>query len=156
MKKTIINKELTLLYTEKCHIMSDKELVKFCGIAVNHWGICDEKNHCLFIVSWTKSGLLNFLTDAKSVIRGAERCMEKNLHNYRRTDSFTTTIAQRKAQSIRFTYEVNDSELTQIGETSVFRADRKFYAIQYISRQCYDDENRGVCRDILQSVALTV
>lgn len=156
MKKTIINQELTLLYTEKFHIMSDTELVKFCGTAVNHWGIYDENNHCLFIVSWTKPGFLNFLTDAKSVIRGAERRMEKNLHNYRRMDSFTTTIAQRKAQSIRFTYEANDAELTQIGEMSVFRADKKFYAIQYISRQCYDDENRGVYRDILQSVALTV
>ena len=73
MKKININNELTLSYNEPFNIMTAGELKTYCGTAVNHWGIMDKENHCLFIVSWTKPGLLSFLTDPKSILKNAER-----------------------------------------------------------------------------------
>ena len=154
MKKTTINNELTLSYNEHFRVMTSDELVKYCGTAVNHWGIRDEESHGLFIVSWTRPGFLNFLTDAKSVLGGSERCMKKNLCHYDREDSFTMDVAGNKAHGIRFTYDVTGTDITQIGETSVFRANKKFYVIQYVSRLDHDGQNRGVYHGILRTVAM--
>ena len=90
MKKININNELTLSYNEPFNIMTAGELKTYCGTAVNHWGIMDKENHCLFIVSWTKPGLLSFLTDPKSILKNAERCMKRNLRAFGKRCGYPT------------------------------------------------------------------
>ena len=155
MKKITVNRELTLTYTDEFHKMSDDELIRFCGTSENHSGIYDEENHALIIISWTKPGFLNYLTDAKSVIGGAERAMKKSLPNYRREDSFTLQLASKKADVIRFAYTPVNSDIVQVGEMSAFRAKDKFYVIQYISQSEYNAQNRKAYSETLQSLKLT-
>lgn len=155
MKKMTVNNELTLSYNEPFTIMTAGELTKYCGTAKNHWGIADKASHSLFIVSWTKPGLLNFFTDAKTILNQIERSMKRNLRQYDREDSFIISVAGKDARGIRFTYAANDVNVMQIGETSVFRANKKFYVIQYVSRVEGDAHNRGVYHDILKTLSLT-
>lgn len=155
MKKITINRELTLTYTDEFHRMSADELIKFCGTSENHSGIYDEENHMLIIVSWTNPGFFNYMTDAKSIIGGAERCMKKNLLNYRREDSFKCEIASKKANGIRFAYTPAGTDIVQVGEMSAFRAKHKFYVIQYISRSEYNAQNRVAYADALHSLKLS-
>ena len=154
MKKININNELTLSYNEPFNEMTADELAKYCGTAKNHSGIADKENHCLFIVSWTNRGLLSFLTDADSIIKNAERCMKRNLRDYDRSDRFIINISGKEAHGIRFSYKANDVDIVQVGETSAFRANKRYYVIQYVSRLEGDDRNRGVYRDILKTVTV--
>ena len=154
MKQMNINQELTLSYADGFHVMTAEELIKFGGTGVNHSGLYDEARHAFIIVSWTPPGWLNYLTDAKSVVGGAERCMKKNLRNYCREDSFKAVIASHKAFGIRFVYSATDVDVWQVGELSAFRVNNKFYAVQYVSRKSCGKENRKIYEEVLQSMTV--
>lgn len=154
MKRARINWEISIHYNDNFHAMTNDELKKFFGSPVCRWGVYDEKQHAVVSVTWTKPGFLNLLTDAKSVVGGAEMRMKHNLQNYRREASVTTEIAGITAKGIRYSYTVNGADTVQKGEMLGFRMKNKFYVIQYLS--CSEDnaENHKQYESMLQSVAV--
>ena len=128
MKKTV-NGELAFAYPEYFHIMTNEELDRYFCDRTNRMGIRCNDRHVIISASYTKPKPVNYLTDAKSVLSGAERSMKRNLKNYKRTDKRQLDVASKKAYSIRFEYTVTDSPIEQCGELIVFRVKNKFHSI---------------------------
>lgn len=152
MKRTHVNKELLLNYTDNFHEMDAGELRKYFSTEQNRWGIHDEKRHAIISVAWTRTGLLNLLTDAKAIVKGAERCVKKNLQDYCRTEQISTVISGAKAKGIRFLYTVTGTQIKQKGEMLAMRCGGKFYVIEFITNVEGEAENRRMYDAVLQSV----
>ena len=147
MNTAKINNELTLTYPDGFGAMDDEALTKYFRSPQNRWGVYNEAEHIILSVSWTKAGFLSFLTDAESVIIGAEGRMQKNLLNYQRVSSYKMEIAKNKAYGIRFEYRVNDARIVQVGDLIAFKLKNKFYIIHYITRK----ENAGSAREAFKA-----
>lgn len=154
MKQATINSELSICYTDNFHEMTTDELTRFFGSPACRWGVFDEQQHAVVSVTWTKAGFLNLLTDAKSVVGGAEIRMKRNLQNYRREASVSMEIADIRAKGIRFSYTADNSDTVQRGEMIGFRMKNKFCVIQFLSRSEGYDESHRQYEDMLQSVAV--
>ncbi len=153
MKRARINREFIIHYNDNFHAMTGDELTKFFGSPACRWGVYDEQQHTVISVTWTKPGFLNLLTDAKSVVGGAETRMKQKLQNYRREAAVSTEIAGITAKGIRFSYTADDTDVVQQGEMLAFRMKNKFYVIQYLSRNKGNAENHRQYETMLQSVA---
>ena len=154
MKRTHVNKELLLNYTENFREMDDAELRKYFTTEQNRWGIYDEKRHAIISVAWTRTGLLNLLTDAKAIVNGMERCMKRNLKDYCRTERLSTVISGAKAKGIRFLYTANDADVKQKGDILALRCGGKFYVVEFVTRAEGEAENRRMYDAVLQSIEL--
>ena len=154
MKRTHVNKELLLNYTENFCEMDAAALRKYFTTEQNRWGIYDEKRHAIISVAWTRTGLLNLLTDAKAIVKGTERCMKKNLQDYCRTEKISTVISGAKAKGIRFLYTATGTDIKQKGETLALRCGGKFYVVQFVTRAEGEAENRRMYDAVLQSIEL--
>ena len=91
-------------------------------------GIRSNERHVIVSVSYTKPKIINYLTDAKSVLSSAERNMKRNLKNYRCIEKRQFDVASKKAYSVRFECTATDSPVEQCGELIVFRVKQKFYS----------------------------
>ncbi len=156
MKNLVINNELKATYLDSFHEMNSDELKKFFVSDQNRSGIYDENLHMIISVSWTKPGFLNYITDAKSVLKGTEYRMKNNMTNYRRLDSINCEIASKKAVGFRFEYLVGGTDIIQTGETYVFKQKNKYYAIHVISRKEGVGQCRQIAEDFLRSMTLLV
>lgn len=154
MKRTHVNRELLLNYTDNFHEMDAEELRKYFSTEQNRWGIRDEKRHAIISVAWTKTGLLNLLTDAKAIVNGMERCMKRNLQDYCRTERISTVISGAKAKGIRFLYTATGTDIKQKGEILAMRCGGKFYVVEFITGAEGEAENRRMYDAVLQSVEL--
>ena len=148
------NGELKFSYPEYFHMMSIEELDRYFCDHTNRMGIRSSERHVIVSVSYTKPKLINFLTDAKSVLSAAGRNMKRNLKNYRCIDKRQLEVASKKAYSIRFEYTATDSPVEQCGELIVFRVNQKFYSIYYVSLKSLDQENYRDFQAILNSMEL--
>ena len=149
-----INIELSLSYPEGFHEMDADELLRFFSSADNRQGIYDGDRHLLLSVAWTKPGFLNYLTDVKTILLRAESGMRRGLQGYRQTEMFRTVIAGKKGQGVRFAFTAQDTDISQIGELTVFRAGDKFYAVTSVAREDGMEESIAVLHEITQSISL--
>ena len=139
--------ELKFLYPEYFHMMSIEEIDRYFCDHTNRIGIRSNERHVIVSVSYTKPKIINYLTDAKSVLSAAQWSMKHNLKNYRCFD-----VASKKAYSIRFEYTATDSPVEQCGELIVFRVNQKFYSIYYVSLKSLDQENYRDFQAVLNSM----
>lgn len=149
-----INNELRCKYPEHYHTMTADELEQFFSYRENRFGIRDEERHSVISLSWTKPGIINYLTNAASVLNGAEKCMKKNLQDYRKIESYSLTVASQKAHGLRFEYTVTGKTIVQCGELIVFRVNNKFYSAHYISKKELNSSNLPEFQSVLESLSL--
>ena len=154
MNNVKINNELELTYPEGFKEMGEEELKRYFSSANDRWGAYDEENHAVLSVSWTKAGILDFLSDTESVLIGAEARLKRSLLNYQRISSFKTVIASKVARGIRFEYRVNDSVMVHVADLIVFKYRKKYYSFNYITRKINAASTRQAFADILKSVKL--
>ena len=153
MKKIVINQTFAADYFEDFHEMTGTELARFYGCAGNRCGIYDEEAHTAIIVTWTKPKLA-FLTDERSVLKGAEMQLKRNLQDYRHVETLNTEIAGCQAIGNRFEYTVNGTDIVQYGDLYVFKYNKLYYGIQLIARKEGFDASQKEMERFLQSVAL--
>lgn len=154
MPSLTINNELSLRYPDGFCEMSADELLRFFSSAQNRQGIYNADRHILLSVAWTKPGVLNYLTDVRTILLRAELGMKRAIPSYRQTEMFQTEIAGKKGQAIRFSFTAQDTDAPQIGELTVFRAGNKFYAITCVAREEGMDESLAILSDITRSLSL--
>lgn len=153
MKRLVINQTFAADYFEDFHEMTGTELTKFYGCAGNRCGIYDEGSHMAVIVTWMKPKLA-FLTDERSVLKGAETQMKRNLQDYRHLDTMNIEIAGCRAIGNRFAYTVNGTDVVQYGDLYVFKYNKLYYAVQLIARKENFDASRCEMEKFLQSMAV--
>ena len=154
MNTASINNELNLTYPDGYKEMSEEELARYFSSPANRWGAYNADEHIILSVSWTKAGFFSFMSDAESVLIGAEGRMRRNLLNYQRISSFKTTVASKKARGIRFEYRVNDARLVQVGDLIVFKQKNKYYAVHFITRKLNAGSSRKAFEEILKSISV--
>ena len=135
-------------------MMSIEEIDRYFCDHTNRIGIRSNERHVIVSVSYTKPKIVNYLTDAKSVLSSAERNMKRNLKNYKRIEKRQFDVASKKAYSVRFEYTATDSPVEQCGELIVFKVKKKFYSIYYVSLKSLDQENYRDFQAILNSMEL--
>lgn len=144
MKNVTINNVISLTYPDSYQEMGEEELQRYFSSSKNRWGVYDPERHVILTVCWSKAGFFSFLTDAESLIIGAEARYKRNLINYRRREAFRTQIAtdkkKKNAYGIRFEYRVNDSNLYHVSDLRTFRHQKYFYSFQYIGRRITDEQ----------------
>lgn len=153
MPSLVLN-ELSCPYPERCRLMSAEELSRYFSCADNRAGIHDGERHAAVSVSFDKAGWLYALTDAASVLKGAQRSMKRNLKNYRELETRSLTVAGQKASAVRFEYTANDKQIEQCGELVVFRYKKKFYSVYYISWKEFNEQNQPAFYEMLESMSL--
>lgn len=154
MTSIMINEELSLRYPEGFHVMDEEETQRFFTTTENRKSIYDDNRHILISVAWTKPGVLNYLTDAKTILHQAESGMKKGLQDYRRVDSCQSRIDGKQARGVCYEFTAHGSDIDQCGELAVFRAGNKFYALTFVARKDGIEESRAVFREIVQSITL--
>ena len=154
MNNTKINNEINLTYPDSFKEMGEAELIRYFSSAQNRWGVYDADRHIILSVGWTKGGFRDALTDAESVLIGIETRLRRSLVNYQRVASYQYKVASKKARAIRFEYRVNDAALVQVADFVVFKYNKKFYVIQYITRLTNAAEVRPEFEEVLKSVTL--
>ena len=153
MPSLVLN-ELSCPYPERCRPMSAEELSRYFSCADNRAGIHDGERHAAVSVSFAKAGWLYALTDAASVLKGAQRSMKRNLKNYRELETRSLIVAGQKASAVRFEYTANDKQIEQCGELVVFRYKKKFYSVYYISWKEFNEQNLPAFYEMLDSMSL--
>lgn len=154
MKNTLINRELTVSYTDSFQEMNTVGLRKYFLTEKNRWGIHDTDRHMLVSVCWSDPGILNYLTDARSVAGGLQLCLRRGLDDYRKTESVKCTFASKKMKGFRFSYVADDTGVKQLGQVLVFRQRNKFYIVYYLSAAEYDMENMEIFGNMMQSIKI--
>lgn len=153
MPSLVLN-ELSCSYPERYRPMSAEELSRYFSCADNRAGIHDGERHAAVSVSFAKAGWLYALTDAASVLKGAQKSMKRNLKNYRELETRSLTVAGQKASAVRFEYTANDKQIEQCGELVVFRYKKKFYSVYYITWKEFNEQNQPTFYEMLESMSL--
>ncbi len=154
MENAKINNELTLQYPDGFHEMTEEDLKKYFVTDGNRWGIHDPERHVVISVAWTRSTFLSYLTDAKSVVGGSERCMKSNLKSYQRIGKLSTEIASKKASGIAFQYHPTDANIIQYSEMLAFRQKNMFYVIVYLTHKDKNSDCHPLFDDLLKSIQI--
>ena len=151
-----INNEINLTYPDTYQEMGEEELQRYFSTAQNRWGVYDAERHVILSVCWKKAGFLSFLTDAESILIGAEARMKRKLINYRRLDASKTKIASKKknAFGIRFEYRVNDANIYHSGDMRIMKYKKNFYTFQYIGRRITDEQCHPDFDAMIESVSI--
>ncbi len=154
MNNVKINNELNLNYPDGFNEMGEVELAKYFGTPNNRWGVHEPDKHIILSVYWSKRRFLNMMTDAESVMIGAEARLKRSLINYQRIASYNMKIAKKKAKCVRFEYRVNDKKLVQVADLIIFKHKKQFYSIYFISRKSNAAEVRREFKDVIDSITI--
>ena len=149
-----INNEINLTYPDSFKEMGEAELARYFSSAADRWGVFDADRHIILSVGWTKAGFKRLLTDAESMLIEIEGRLSRSLVNYQRITSYKYKIAGKKAEAIRFEYRVKDAALVHIADLVVFKHNKKFYAVHFITRQSSAVAGRLEFRQMLNSITL--
>ena len=102
----------------------------------------DEK-HVILSLGKTNPSLLNIITDAKSVLKGAENSLKNNLKDFVCTERFDAQVFGKVGKGICFKYKANTGE-KQFCEMTVVKFDRCFYTVYCLSRLENANENKAL------------
>ena len=152
MKKANINNALTAEYPESFKEMNSTELKRFFVTDKGRCGFHDTDRHMVLNVAWTKPGILGFLTDERSVLRGAEMRLKYNLPTYHKTEDLSAEIAGCKAIGISFEYQVINTDIIQRSDLYVFKFGKAFYSPQIIARKDVFEDSRRIMEKFLGSI----
>ena len=149
-----INNEVELSFDSGFTEMATDELKKYFTNVKNRWGIFNKDNHVVISLSWTNPGFVNYLTDAKAIVKGALRCSKSNLIDFKINSKQYVDVASKKAYCEAFEYKANDADIVMCGELMAFRQKNKFYAIHYLSRKELNEGNRKLFDNIIKSIKI--
>lgn len=153
MKKIMINQELTGAYTEGFCEMTAQELRKFYVSEKSRCGLYDKDRHIIISVCWKKPGVLGFLTDTKSVLKGAEMRLRRHLSRYRLIERLNREIMSCPAEGIRFEYQVTGTDIIQYSDLYVFRYGDLYYSAEVVARKEGFEESQREMESFLRSFA---
>ena len=142
MKNDIFDQNIRLEYPDDYCVMSREEIKKYFASDLPRFGVRNAEKHTILSVSKTKDSLLSLITDAKSVLAGAERSF-KRLNGYTRLEEFDTEIFDKPAKGIRFAYTAiaGDKNVRQVCEMTVVKTKRCFCVVYCLAR--LDDERES-------------
>ncbi len=158
MKREILFNELQIAYNDEFQAMSREELNRYFRDNLERWGIRYPEHHMMVSVSKKDAGLFTgLLTDAKSILRGAERCNKRFLRDYCRIDEAPVWIDGQQAERLRFSYTADDSagkslNIRQNCELIVIKLRRRVYALHFLYRNDNINEAKAQFDVILQSL----
>ena len=128
----VFDKNIGIAYPDDFCVMDSNELKKYFASEMLRFGARSEEKHIILSVGKMKFSFLNLLTDAKSVLNGAEHKL-KALNGYLRRSEFDETVLGKKAKGIRFEYEV-EGGIKQLCEMAVVKLKNRFYVIYCLAR----------------------
>ena len=127
-------------YPDDYYEMDAQEVRKFFAGDLARMGVRNVEKHTLLSVGKTKDTFLNWITDAKSVLAGAENSL-KRLTEYRLIEEFDAQIMGKTAKGIRFSYKAKDQDVYQFCEMAVVKMKGGFYVVYCASRLSDREEN---------------
>lgn len=156
MLNALVNGQINLTYPDSFAEMSEEELIRFFGKPDNRWGVFDADRHAMISVSWKKSGIFGFMTDAESIIIGAESRMSRSLLNYQRSKAGKMKLCGKKikAYGITFEYRVKDKAIVQMGDLVAFKYKKFIYSIYFVGRKVNDADNRPIFEEMINSMTV--
>ena len=129
---TVFDKNIGIEYPDDFYVMDSNELKKYFASEILRFGARSEEKHIILSVGKMKFSILNLLTDAKSVLCGAEHRL-KTLNAYLRRSELNETILGKKAKGIQFEYEV-EGGIKQLCEMAVVKVKGNFYVVYCMAR----------------------
>ena len=154
MQNTIFNKNVYIEYPDDFYEMSGEEIKKYFAGDMLRFGARNAEKHVILSVAKTKESFLNLITDAKSVLNGAESSLKKGLKDYAVTERFDAGIFGKTAKGIRFDYSASDNGVKQFCEMTVVKGKRCFYIVYCVCRLADADENDNVFTAFKKSLKL--
>ena len=151
-----INHTLSATYPDGFHEMNSTELKKFFRSDASRCGVYDEDRHVIINVCWVKPGLLGFMTNERSVLRGAEMRLENSLQQYCLLERLDRKIMGLPAIGIRFTYTVTNTNITQHSDLYVVKLGKVYYAVQIIGRKESFAQDQQLMDAFLDSMTASV
>lgn len=133
MKNTVFNNNIYIEYPDDFYEMSAAEISEYFAGDMLRCAFKNAEKHVILSLAKTNASLLNMITDAKSVLNGAENSLKKNLKNYVCTERFDAEVFGKKAKGICFEYTANTGE-KQFCEMTVVKFERCFYTAYCMSR----------------------
>ena len=139
MKNIVFNKNIYIEYPDDFYEMGADEIARFFAGEIMRCAFRNAEKHVILSVAKTNASLLNMITDAKSVLNGAENSLKKNLKDYVCKERFDTEVFGKKAKGVCFEYKANTGE-RQFCEMTVVKFERCFYTVYCMSRSKEKDQ----------------
>lgn len=144
MKNSIFNQNIYLEYPDGFTEMNEAEIKKYFAGDLLRFGVKNAEKHVILSVAKTKNSFFSLITDAKSVLNGAESSLKKGLKDYAVTERFDAKMLGKPAKGICFEYSANDSGVKQFCEMTVVKGKRCFYIVYCVCRLNDVSENKAV------------
>ena len=144
MKNTVFNKNVYIEYPDSFYEMNADEMRSYFAGDMLRFGARDAEKHIVLSVGKTKDSIANLVTDAKSVLAGAESSLKKGLLGFTRTGEFEAEILGGTARGIRFEYNAANSGARQFCEMAIVKSKRSFYAVYCMSPLDGKEENASL------------
>lgn len=129
MKNSIFDRKIYLEYPDEFAEMSEAEIKKYFAGDMLRFGLRNAEKHVIMSVAKTKNSVLSLITDAKSVLSGAESSLKRGLKDYVVTERFEAEMLGKIAKGICFEYSANDNGVKQFCEMTVVKGKRCFYIV---------------------------
>ena len=152
MYDVTVNDEIELSYPDDFKVLTPEEITHYFTSANNRWTAKDNERHLLLSVAWTKPGFISYITDSRSVMKGIESQLKRNMNAFCKIGSETIVLGSHKGHALSYEYRARDKDISQCGELIVFRQKDKFYIIDYIYRK----ENSAEAKDVLNTILPTI
>ena len=153
MAKATFNNVFSLECPEGFVQLSEEEQQKFFLGKQLRLTFQDKEKHILISLSKGNDSFLNRLFSNKAVIRGAASNMKNNLKDFESLGEEESVILGKPAITRCFSYVVNDQDIKQYGELSVFKIKSAFYVVHCLSRFESKEESKKVFKQIIDSFA---
>ena len=139
MKNAVFDKNVYIEYPDDFYEMNSIEISGYFAGDMRRCAFRNDEKHVILSLGKTDASFLNMITDAKSVLNGAENSLKKNLKDYVCKERFDAEVFGKKAKGIRFEYKANTGE-KQFCEMTVVKFKCSFYTVYCLSRSKGKDE----------------
>ena len=151
MKQVIFNNQISLECPDDFKEMSDEENHKYFSDNLLRLSLHNKEKHIILSLSKSKESFLYRLISVSKVISDAISNLRKNLKDYKHIDEYNTTIFDKPAITVCFSYTANDENIKQYGELSVFKIKNAFYALHFIGRLDDEEECKMLFKEVKDS-----
>ena len=134
--------------------MTGEELKKYFRSDAKRCGVYDKDRHIIWNVCWVKPVLLGFLTNERSILRGAEIRSEHSLQQYCLIERISREIMGLPAIGIRYEYKVTNTDIIQYSDLYVIKYNKLYYAVQIIGRKENFNESQKLMEEFLNSMTV--
>ena len=147
----MFNNLISLSYPDDFKQLSDIENQKYFSGNHLRLSLQNQEKHILLSVSKSSDFFINRLISVTTVINGSLSNLESNLKEYHFIERYESTIFDKPAITVCFSYKANDKDIYQYGELSVFKNKKTFYNVYCISRLENKEENKKLFKEFRDS-----